>query len=117
MREGNPAEENSKEKSAANRHPADFRAPKRLELSPRVPGRTERTILGGHFRARISPVLSTVRGRCSNLTNVLIGEDWTIWRVDFSRAFRTGKDLREPKNLVKCDRQLFEKLKVLKSDE
>jgi hypothetical protein len=52
-----------------------------------------------------------------NLTNVLIGEDWTIWRVDFSRAFRTLKDLREPKNLVKCDRQLFEKLKALKADE
>src|ERR1700719_3005684 len=52
-----------------------------------------------------------------NLTNVLIGEDWTIWRVDFSRAFRTSKDLRTPKNLVKCDRQLFEKLKALKADE
>src|SRR5712675_805712 len=52
-----------------------------------------------------------------NLTNVLIGEDWTIWRVDFSRAFRTLKDLREPKNLVKCDRQLFEKLKALKAEE
>jgi len=45
------------------------------------------------------------------------GEDWTIWRVDFSRAFRTIKDLREPKDLVKCDRQLFEKLKALKADE
>jgi len=52
-----------------------------------------------------------------NRTNVLIGEDWTIWRVDFSRAFRTLKDVREPKNLVKCDRQLFEKLKALKADE
>jgi hypothetical protein len=27
---------------------------------------------------------------------VLIGEDWTIWRIDFSRAFLTSKDLREP---------------------
>jgi hypothetical protein len=52
-----------------------------------------------------------------NLTNVLIGEDWTIWRVDFSRAFRTSKDLRAPKDLVKCDRQLLEKLKALKADE
>lgn len=52
-----------------------------------------------------------------NLTNVLIGEDWTIWRVDFSRAFRTSKDLQAPKELVKCDRQLFEKLKALKADE
>ncbi len=52
-----------------------------------------------------------------NLTNVLIGEDWTIWRVDFSRAFRTSKDLQAPKELVKCDRQLFEKLKALRADE
>jgi hypothetical protein len=52
-----------------------------------------------------------------NLTNVLIGEDWTVWRIDFSRAFRTNKDLRGPKNLVKCDRQLFEKLKALDANE
>lgn len=52
-----------------------------------------------------------------NLTNVLIGEDWTVWRVDFTRAFRTIKTVREPKNLVKCDRQLFEKLKALNGDE
>ncbi|MBZ5657928.1 MAG: hypothetical protein LAO56_21920 [Acidobacteriia bacterium] len=53
----------------------------------------------------------------ANLTNVLIGEDWTVWRIDFSRAFRTSKDLRTPKNLVKCDRQLFDKLKALNDDE
>jgi hypothetical protein len=52
-----------------------------------------------------------------NLTNVLIGEDWSVYRVDFSRAFRKSKDLRGEKNLVKCDRQLFEKLKALKADE
>jgi len=40
-----------------------------------------------------------------------------VWRVDFSRAFRKNEDLRVPKNLVKCDRQLLEKLKALKSDE
>jgi hypothetical protein len=53
----------------------------------------------------------------ANLTNVLIGEDWTIWRVDFSRAFRTSKDLHDAKNLVKCDRQFFEKLKALNGSE
>jgi hypothetical protein len=52
-----------------------------------------------------------------NLTNVLIGEDWTVWRIDFTRAFRTTKDLRVAKDLVKCDRQLFEKMKALKGDE
>jgi hypothetical protein len=52
-----------------------------------------------------------------NLTNVLIGEDWKIWRIDFSRAFRLSKDLRDPKDLVRCDRQLFEKLKTLDGNE
>jgi hypothetical protein len=53
----------------------------------------------------------------ANLTNVLIGEDWTIWRIDFTRAFRVNKDLHAPKDLVKCQRQVFEKLKTLKADE
>jgi len=52
-----------------------------------------------------------------NLTNVLIGEDWKIWRVDFTRAFRTFKDLRDSKDLVRYDRQLFEKLKTLDGNE
>jgi len=48
-----------------------------------------------------------------NLTNVLIGENWQIWRADFSRAFRLNKDVKAPKDLVRCDRQLLEKLKAL----
>jgi hypothetical protein len=53
----------------------------------------------------------------ANLTNVLIGEDWTAWRVDFSRAFRLFKDLRNANNLVRCERQLFERLKALDEAE
>jgi hypothetical protein len=52
-----------------------------------------------------------------NLTNVLIGEDWKIWRVDFTRAFRIHKDLKDPKDLVRCERHLFEKLKMLEGNE
>ncbi len=49
-----------------------------------------------------------------NLTNVLIGEDWKIWRIDFSRAFRLNKEPKDAaKELVRCDRQLLEKLKAL----
>jgi hypothetical protein len=49
-----------------------------------------------------------------NLTNVLIGEDWKIWRIDFSRAFRLNKDPKDAtKELVRCDRHLLEKLKAL----
>jgi hypothetical protein len=53
----------------------------------------------------------------TNLTNVLIGEDWKIWRIDFTRAFRLYKDLKSPNDLVRCDRQLFEKLKTLDGDQ
>jgi hypothetical protein len=52
-----------------------------------------------------------------NLTNVLIGEDWRIWRIDFTRAFRLSKDLKDPRDLVRCDRQLFDKLKTLDGNE
>jgi hypothetical protein len=67
------------------------------------------------FRIRVFDEL--VYDTDPNLTNVLIGDDWTVYRVDFSRAFRKSKDLRGEKNLVKCDRQLFEKLKTLKAEE
>jgi hypothetical protein len=51
-----------------------------------------------------------------NLTNVLITADWKIWRIDFTRAFRQEHDLRDPKDLVMCDRQLLEKLRQLDGD-
>jgi hypothetical protein len=47
---------------------------------------------------------------------VLIGQQWQIWRVDFSRAFRLNKEPKNPKDLVRCDRQLLEKLKALDSN-
>jgi hypothetical protein len=48
-----------------------------------------------------------------NLTNVLIGHDWKIWRIDFTRAFRLSKDPQHLDDLVQCDRQLFDRLKTL----
>jgi hypothetical protein len=53
----------------------------------------------------------------SNLTNLLIGNDWKIYRIDFTRAFRRDKNLRNQKNLVRCDRRLLEKLKALDGNE
>ncbi len=48
-----------------------------------------------------------------NMGNILISEDWKIWMIDFTRAFRLHSDLQDPKILVQCDRQLLEKLKQL----
>jgi hypothetical protein len=52
----------------------------------------------------------------ANLTNVLIGDNWKIWRVDFSRAFRLSKDVRV-QNLTHCERQFFDKIKALDAKE
>ena len=48
----------------------------------------------------------------ANLTNVLITDDWKIWRIDFTRAFRLHKDLKSPGDLTQCQRALFDKLKA-----
>ena len=53
----------------------------------------------------------------ANLTNVQIGEDCKIYRIDFSRAFRRYTDLQSPKDLVQCDRQLLDRLKALDASE
>ena len=48
---------------------------------------------------------------------MLIGEDWKIWRVDFTRAFRLHKELKDPKDLVRFERKVFDKLKTLDGNE
>jgi hypothetical protein len=67
------------------------------------------------YRVRVFD--SLVYDTDANLTNVLIGEDWKIWRVDFSRAFRLSENIQDPKDLVQCDRQLFTRLKALEINE
>lgn len=52
-----------------------------------------------------------------NLTNLLITEDWHIWMIDFTRAFRLFHDLQNPKDLVQCDRQLLAKLRKMDEDD
>jgi hypothetical protein len=53
----------------------------------------------------------------ANITNVLISKEWHLWMIDFSRAFRLYHSLRNPKNLVKCDRRLLENLRKLDEKE
>jgi hypothetical protein len=51
-----------------------------------------------------------------NLTNVLIDENWEIYMIDFSRAFRQTDDV-DHTDLLRCDRRLLEKMRSLKEDE
>jgi hypothetical protein len=49
-----------------------------------------------------------------NLGNLLIDKDWRLWMIDHTRAFKTFKTLREPKNLtLYCERDLLAALRRL----
>jgi hypothetical protein len=48
-----------------------------------------------------------------NLGNLIISQDWKLWMIDHTRAFRTRTDLLGPKNLRRCDRNLLARLREL----
>ena len=48
-----------------------------------------------------------------NQTNMLITEDWKVWMVDFTRAFRKTHALRKPEDLRRCPKTLLERIRAL----
>jgi len=62
---------------------------------------------------RVRVLTQLVEDTDPNLGNFLITEDWKLWRIDFSRAFRLDHEIRTPASLQKCDRQVFERLERL----
>ncbi len=48
-----------------------------------------------------------------NMGNMLIGHDWRLWAIDHTRAFRKNTKLLSPAQVVRCDREVFERLKAL----
>ena len=48
-----------------------------------------------------------------NLGNLIITNEWKVWMIDHTRAFRTHKRLRDEKKLRMCDRRLLAALRGL----
>jgi hypothetical protein len=48
-----------------------------------------------------------------NAGNALIDQDWKLWMIDFTRAFRHTKTLLNPAELKRCDRRLLDALRGL----
>jgi hypothetical protein len=48
-----------------------------------------------------------------NLGNLVITNDWRVWPIDHTRAFRTNKQLKTPANVTRADRAVFERMKAL----
>jgi hypothetical protein len=51
-----------------------------------------------------------------NNGNQLITEDWRLWMVDFTRAFRVSNALFREENVQRCSRALLDALKALTAD-
>jgi hypothetical protein len=54
-----------------------------------------------------------IQNRDRNQGNLVWTKDWTLWLIDHTRAFRLGRELRNPDQVDGCDRTLFERLKAL----
>jgi len=52
-----------------------------------------------------------------NVGNILIDDDWKLWMIDFTRAFRKTKTVLKPNDLKRCDRQLLDKLRSLTAEQ
>lgn len=80
--------------------------------------RVKRKIEGNGLRRRnyYSVMLvfdELIQNRDRNAGNILWSSDWTLWMIDHTRAFRLGKELRQPKALTICDRDLLERMRAL----
>ena len=51
-----------------------------------------------------------------NATNILIGPDWKVWMIDFTRAFRHSRTLGSVSDLQKVDRRLLARIRELTAD-
>ena len=51
-----------------------------------------------------------------NRGNILITDDWKIWMIDFTRAFRSWHKLKNVEGLDRCEGALLEKLRALDRD-
>jgi hypothetical protein len=52
-----------------------------------------------------------------NMGNILIGSDWKLWMIDFTRAFRRKHELLNAADLQRCDRRLLELLRGLTKEQ
>ena len=54
-----------------------------------------------------------IQNRDRNQGNILWTNNWTMWLIDHTRAFRVGKELLKPQELTRIDRSLLSRLKAL----
>jgi hypothetical protein len=84
----------------------------RLKKKFDAPDRAERTRQWQLMRLFDELIANTDR----NMGNILYTKDWRLWAIDHTRAFRKWTSLKNPQHVLRCDRQVFERLKALDRD-
>jgi hypothetical protein len=51
-----------------------------------------------------------------NTGNLLITEDWRLWMIDFTRAFRLSNSLLRQENVQRCSRDVLARMQALTED-
>jgi hypothetical protein len=74
------------------------------------------TILWSHQMHRMRVFAALVGDSDRNLGNILITNDWKLWMIDFTRAFRLWRDLKYPADLSQVDRSLLARLRALDAE-
>jgi hypothetical protein len=54
-----------------------------------------------------------IQNRDRNAGNIVWARDSKMWLIDHTRAFRLGRDLRNPENLTRVERTLFQNMRAL----
>ncbi len=52
-----------------------------------------------------------------NQGNILIDENWKLWMIDHTRAFRRQEDLLKPEDVTICGRGLYRRLREVSDEE
>lgn len=73
-------------------------------------------ILWNHQMHKMRVFAALVGDTDRNLGNVLITNDWKLWMIDFTRAFRLWAELKYPADLRQVDRTLLVRLRALDAD-
>jgi hypothetical protein len=64
-------------------------------------------------RQRMFVFAELVRDTDRNKGNVLYTKDWRVVMIDFTRAFRVDRELRNPDMIQQCERGLYQRLQEL----
>lgn len=57
-----------------------------------------------------------IQNRDRNQGNIIWADDWKLWLIDHTRAFRTGTTLTKPDQLMRIERSLLTRIRELTSE-